>query len=329
VTRRTLRAALVAVWGWGALNALSSAPTAARSSAPYLRFAGRSFEPSAASFDPVTRRVLVLSDADTTLYRYELGPAGLTRPRGETHESLRLPAGIVIAKLEGMTRLPTGDFLAVTAFDHPDSRYRRLLRFSYGDSALTETAVLALDEAALETAVREVAGRPLSGIDAVAVDRTGTKVLLGIRDGGETPEARRDVGLVARCPLDEGRVGAPEAVVRLSAAETVGDPTEAMSDLQLDAGGDSFLVLTRDDGTMPDRPSGHLFRVPASVLLGVPPLAPFSLGGPLREFRARPEGLAVEPSGALVVVFDDRDAEYPAAGHESSNGLFAVIDPAP
>jgi hypothetical protein len=328
VTRCTLRAALVAAWGWGALNALSSAPPVARPSAPYARFAGRSFAPSAASFDPVTRRVLVLSDSDTTLYRYELGPAGLARPRGERHESLRLPAGVEVAKLEGMTRLPTGDFLAVTAFDRPDSRYRKLLRFSYGLSALTDASVLSLDEAALDTAVRDVAGKPLSRVDAVAVDRTGTKVLLGLGDDSGSQDARPDVGLVARCPFEDGRVGAPEAVVRLSAADSVGDPTEALSDLQLDARGDSFLVLTRNDAPT-DRPSGHLFRVPASVLLGIPPLAPFSLGAPLREFRARPEGLAVEPSGALVVVFDDHDAEPPAAGHESSDGLVAVIDPGP
>jgi hypothetical protein len=328
VTKCTLRAALVALWGWGALNLLSAAPTAARPSAPYARFVGRRFEPSAASFDPVTRRVLVLSDADATLYRYELGAMGLRRPHGEAHESLRLQPGIEVARLEGMTRLPSGDFLAVTAFDHPDARYRRLLRFSYGASSLPEAAVVGLDEAALESGVRDVAGQPLSGVDAVAVDRTGTKVLLGIRDGVAPHEARRGVGLVARCPLAEGRVGAPEAVVRLSTAETVADQTETLSDLQLDAGGDSFLVLTRDDGTTPDEPSGHLFRVPASVLLGVPNLASLSLGTPLREFRARPKGLAVEPSGALVVVFDD-DGSQPAAGHESSEALFTVIDPAP
>jgi hypothetical protein len=70
--------------------------------------------------------VLVLSDHDTLLYRYELGAAGLMLPPGEHHYPLRLPAGMQAAKLEGLTRLPSGAFLTVTAFDRPDPRFRRL-----------------------------------------------------------------------------------------------------------------------------------------------------------------------------------------------------------
>ena len=74
--------------------------------------------------------------------------------------------------------------------------------------------------------------------------------------------------------------------------------------------------------------SGHIFRVPASVLLGPAPPAPVPLEAPLRGLRAKPEGLAVGPSGALVVVFDDdRDWKHLFAGYEQSDGLFAVIDP--
>src|SRR4249920_2293048 len=84
---------------------------------PYPRFAGQTFEPSAAAFDPASGRVLVLSDHDSTLYRYELGAAGLVLPPGERHYPLWLPEGVEVAKLEGLTRLPSGAFLAVTAFD--------------------------------------------------------------------------------------------------------------------------------------------------------------------------------------------------------------------
>jgi hypothetical protein len=50
----------------------------------------------------------------------------------------------------------------------------------------------------------------------------------------------------------------------------------------------------------------------------------------LRGWRAKPEGLAVEPSGALVVVFDDdRDWKHLFAGYEQTDGLFTVIDPRP
>jgi hypothetical protein len=74
--------------------------------------------------------------------------------------------------------------------------------------------------------------------------------------------------------------------------------------------------------------SGHLFQIPASLLLGAPSPAPVALGAPLRGFRAKPEGLAVEPSGALVVVFDDdRDFKHLFAGYEQSDGLFTVIEP--
>jgi len=133
-----------------------------------------------------------------------------------------------------------------------------------------------------------------------------------------------------RCPLAGDGVGRPEAVIRLSTAEALGGRAEGLSDLQLDADGDGFLILTSHEGTdnTPDGHSGHLFRVPASVLLGAAPPAPIPLGAPLRGLRAKPEGLAVEPSGALIVVFDDdRDWKHLFAGYEQSDGLFAVIEP--
>jgi hypothetical protein len=66
------------------------------------------------------------------------------------------------------------------------------------------------------------------------------------------------------------------------------------------------------------------------VLLGAAPPAPVPLGTPLREFRAKPEGLAVKPSGASIVVFDDdRDWKRLFAGYEQSDGLYTVIDPRP
>ena len=69
VTGRTLVAAFLAACASVAIPAVSHAPTApgALPRPPYPRFAGVTFEPSAAAFDPATGRVLVLSDHDTTL----------------------------------------------------------------------------------------------------------------------------------------------------------------------------------------------------------------------------------------------------------------------
>jgi hypothetical protein len=331
VTGRTLIAWLLAVGASVAIPAVSPAPPphSALPPPPYSRFTGQTFEPSAAAFDPATGHVLVLSDHDTILYRYELRPAGLVLPPGEHHEALRLPKGVQAAKLEGLTRLPSGAFLAVTAFDRPDPSFRQLLRFSYAPGAPAEAVPVTVNEGALEAAVRAASGRPWFKIESLAVDRTGTMVFFGVRNVGESYKAPEDVVLVVRCPLADGRVGAPEAVVRFSTAEALGGLAEGLSDLQLDAGGDSFLLLTSHEGTRnnPEDHSGHLFRVPAGVLLGAAPRAEVPLGAPLRSLRAKPEGLAVESSGAVIVVFDDdRDWKHLFAGYEQSDGLFTVID---
>jgi hypothetical protein len=317
--------------GW-ALVPILAPPLAALPAPPYARFAGQSFEPSAAAFDPATDRVLVLSDHDTTLYRYELGAAGLRLPSGEYHSPLRLPEGMQVAKLEALTRLPSGAFLAITAFDRPDPAYRRLLLFTYAPAAPVDAVPVAVNDAALDAAVRAASGLPWFKIEAVAVDPTGTKVLFGVRSVGESYRAPQDAALVVRCSLAGDRVGSPEAVIRLSTAEALSERAEGLSDLQLDPAGDSFLVLTSHEGTenTPERHSGHLFRIPAAVLLGAAPPAPVPLGTPLREFRAKPEGLAVKPSGASIVVFDDdRDWKRLFAGYEQSDGLYTVIDPRP
>jgi hypothetical protein len=334
LTGRVLLAVFLAACASVAISAVSSAPAphGALPPPPYARFAGRSFEPSAAAFDPASGRVLVLSDHDTTLYRYELGAAGLVLPPGEHHDSLRLPEGVQAAKFEGLTRLPSGAFLAVTAFDRPDPSYRRLLRFSYDPAAPVDAVPIALNDGALTAAIQAASGLPWFKIEALAVDRTGTKVLLGVRNVGESYHAPRDVVLVVRCPLGDDGVGRPEAVIRFSTAEALGGRAEGLSDLQLDADGESFLVLTSHEGieNTPEGHSGHLFRVSAGLLLGAPPSSPLPLGPPLRGLRAKPEGLAVEPSGALIVVFDDdRDWKHLFAGYEQSDGLFTVIDTRP
>jgi len=323
-------AAFVGAWASRAIPSVSPVPPspAALPRPPYPLFAGQSFEPSAAAFDPATGRVLVLSDHDSTLYRYELTPAGLVRPPGERHEPLRLPEGAA-EKLEGLTRLPSGDFLTVTAFDRPDPSFRRVLRFSYRPAAPAKAMPVAVDDAALSAAVRAATGLPWFKIEGIAADRTGTRVLFGIRSVGESYEAPRDVVLVVRCRLAGDRVTAPDAMIRLSTTEVLGGMAEGLSDLQLDGDGDSFLLLTSHEGpdTAPDGHSGHLFRVPAGVLLGAAPPTTVRLGAPVRRFQAKPEGLAVVPSGALVVVFDDdRDWKHLFAGYEQSDGLFAVID---
>ena len=235
-----------------------------------------------------------------------------------------------VAKFEGLTRLPSGAFLAVTAFDRADPSFRRLLRFTYDPVAPSEARPLAVADAALAAAVRAVSGLPWFKIEALAVDRTGTKVLFGIRNVGESYETPRDVMLVVRCPLGDDRVGPPEAVIRLADATAPAGHEEGLSDLQLDAGGNSFLLLSSHEGNenTVDRHSGHLYRVPAAALLGTATPDPVSLGAPLRSFRAKPEGLAIMPSGALIVVFDDdREWKRLFAGYEQSDGLFTVIDP--
>jgi hypothetical protein len=321
--------ALVGAWS---SKAIPSVPAAASSPElprpPYGLFAGQSFEPSAAAFDPASGHLLVLSDHDTTLYRYRLTAAGLVLPRGERHEALRLPEGDA-AKFEGLTRLPSGDFLATTAFDRPDPAYRRVLRFSYRPGAPVEARPVTMDDTALTAAIQAAVGLPWFKIEGVAVDPTGTTVLFGVRCVGERYQEPRDVVLVVRCRLVGDRIAAPDAVVRFSTAESLAGMAEGLSDLQLDGGGDSFLLLTSHEGadTAPDGHSGHLYRVPAGRLLGAPSDAPVALGAPLRQFRAKPEGLAVVPSGPLVVVFDDdREWKHLFAGYEQSDGLFAVVD---
>ena len=98
----TLLTALLAVCAPMSIPAVSPAlAPRALPPPPYARFAGQSFEPSAAAFDPATNRVLVLSDHDTTLYRYELGAAGLVLPRGERHEQLLVVIGEVAIRYPG------------------------------------------------------------------------------------------------------------------------------------------------------------------------------------------------------------------------------------
>jgi hypothetical protein len=322
-------AALVGAWAARAIPLASAAApsTAAQPRPPYPLFKGQSFEPSAAAFDPASGRVLVLSDHDTTLYRYRLTPAGLVLPQGERHEPLMLPEGEA-AKFEGLTRLPSGEFLATTAFDRPDAAYRRVLRFSYRPGAHVQAKQVSIDDAALTAAIQGATGLPWFKIEGLAVDRTGTRVFFGVRCVGERYQEPQDLVLVVRCRLAGDRILPPDAVVRLSTVEALGT-AEGLSDLQLDDDGASFLLLTSHEGpdTARDGHSGHLFRFAASVLLGAPPSAPVCLDPPLRRFRAKPEGLAIVPAGPLVVVFDDdREWKHLFAGYEQSDGLFAVVD---
>ncbi len=323
-------AAVVGAWASKAIPSVSPAPSslAALRRPPYGLFAGQSFEPSAAAFDPASGRVLVLSDHDTTLYRYRLTPSGLVLPHDERHEPLLLPDGEA-AKFEGLTRLPSGDFLATTAFDRPDPAFRRVLRFSYRPGAHVEARQVAVDDAALTAAIQAASGLPWFKIEGIAVDPTGETVLFGIRCVGERYQEPQDVVLVVRCRLDGDRITAPNAVIRLTTPESLAGIREGLSDLQLDDRGDSFFLLTSHEGpdTVSDGHSGHLFRVPAGVLLGALPSGPVALGAPLRQFRAKPEGLAIVPSGSVVVVFDDdREWKHLFAGYEQSDGLFAVVD---
>jgi hypothetical protein len=309
-------AALLGAW---ASRAIPSAPPHASSTAlprpPYGLFVGQSFEPSAAAFDPASGRVLVLSDHDTTLYRYRLTAAGLVLPPGERHEPLLLPEGQA-AKFEGLTRLPSGDFMATTAFDRPDPAFRQVLRFSYRPGAHVEAKQVAVDDAALTAAIQSATGLPWFKIEGITVDPAGTRVFFGVRCVGTRYQEPRDVVLVVRCRLAGDRIAAPDAVVRFSTAESLAGMAEGLSDLQLDEDGTSFLLLTSHEG--PDT---------ASVLLGAPPSAPVPLGAPLRQFRAKPEGLAIVPSGPLVVVFDDdREWKHLFAGYEQADGLFEVVD---
>jgi hypothetical protein len=136
------------------------------------------------------------------------------------------------------------------------------------------------------------------------------------------------VVLVVRCRLAGDRIFAPDAVIRLSTAAALGEVTEGLSDLQLDASGDGFLLLTSHESaqTTPEGHSGHLFGVPAGVLLGAAPSTPVPLAAPLRRFRAKPEGPAAEPSAPGRRLRRRPRVEAPLRGVRAGDGLFAVID---
>ena len=100
LTGQTILAALIGILASARVPAGSSAasPQVTRPAPPYTRFTGQSFEPSAAAFDPASGRVLVLSDHDSTLYRYELGAA----------DSSFLPANVTTrSSYRGVCRWPS------------------------------------------------------------------------------------------------------------------------------------------------------------------------------------------------------------------------------
>ncbi|MBI2900968.1 MAG: hypothetical protein HYY17_12350 [Planctomycetes bacterium] len=293
------------------------------SSPPYPTFAGLTFEPSAAAYDPATERLLVLNDVDSIVYRYAIRDDRLVLPEGEFHRALRYPDEGLGMKFESLTRMPDGSFLAATAFDRPDPNFRRVVRFSFRRAGPIEAAPIPVDEEALRARVRAVTSGAWFKIEGVAVDAAGTSVLFGVRQAGPDYRNPRPLVLLLRCPFSEGRIGAPEAAFLLSTRETLGRE-EGLSDLQRDPRDGSWLILTSHEAG--GRHEGHLFRLPAGAFEGPGP-AP-SLGRPLRAFRAKPEGLAILPTGALVVVFDDdKEPKKRFSGYEQSEGLFEIFEP--
>jgi hypothetical protein len=314
-------------------------PAPERPQPPYARFAGLSFEPSAAAYDPATDRVLVLSDRDAIVYRYELTKQGaLTLAAGELHRALYLPGGAAAAKFEAMTALADGSFLAATAFDREDPAYRRVVRFRFAKEGLVPAVPVPLDEAAIARAVRAATGRPWFKVEGIAADAAPAHVFLGVRNVGRSYREPEDVVLVLRCPFDSTRIGAPEAVFFFSTRAALG-ADEGLSDIQRDPRGEGYWILTSRE-VEPDAPGshgGHLFRLPAAALEGRPPesnpaapagAARAALPAPVRAFSAKSEGLATLADGRLLVVFDDdRDWKHLFAGYEQSEGLFEVFRP--
>jgi hypothetical protein len=308
----------------------------------YTLFEGITFEPSAVAYDAPAERVLAFSDKDAILYRYRLAGGRLELPREERHRALRLAGDALALKVEGVTPLASGEFLATTSFDRHDAEFRHLFRFRFSKVGSVETNAVPFDPERVSERLRaldpEIAWWKVEGL---AVTAGETAALLGVRSVGRDFRRKRDVVWVVRCPragasISEG-LGAPDLVVRFDAKATpsVGRE-EGVSSLERDpASGDYFMLTSWEDRD--DDPAGHdahLFRLGREVFEGpaaVPGAdpAPRPLPRELRDFRAKAEGLAFLPGGRLLVVFDDdQDWKRLFRGYEQSQGQFTVLEPA-
>ncbi len=351
----SVASALVAAASAGAAGCGSSRsaggadPVPAAAQLPYARFDGVTFEPSAAAYDPGSDRYLVLSDKDAILYRYRLADGKLELPKGEIHRALRLADGAAAMKIEAMTRLGDGAFLAVTAFDRPDADFRRLIRFRFAPRGPVEAAEISFPEAAISARLKVIdPALDWWKIEGLATTADDGAALVAIRSVGKDFRQKRDVAWILRLPRTAGLgYAAPDRVVELGVVAAVGR-AEGASSLERDPKDGSYLLLTSWEAgdAAPGDHGGHLFRLPADLLdprgavrgaasappthaaATVEPLTRVPLSAPLRTFRAKPDGLAVTPEGRVLVIFDDDTAwKRLFDGYEPSQGLFLAIEP--
>lgn len=297
---------------------------------PYPVFDGIPFEPSAVAYDPPSDRYIVFSDKDFICYRFALRDGRLALGRGERHRELALPGGKAALKLEALTRLEGGRFLALTAFDRDDEDFRRLVRFRFAPSGPVPGEELEFPAEAIGARLRlrdpGLRWWKVEGLAALEGDRA---ILVAVRSVGNGAGAERDVVWIVRLPGTERGYGPPDRFVELDALRTLGRG-EGASSIERDPSDGSYYLLTSWESGEARREDhgGHLFRLPRALFEGAGrDPAPAPLPPPLRSFAAKPEGLAVTPEGRVLVVFDD-DGAYKdlSRGYARSQGLFLVLE---
>ena len=307
----------------------------ARPKPPYSKFEGSSFEPSAVAYDPATDRYLVLNDQDGLLYRYKLVKGKLELPRGERHREIQMPDGSTPIKFESITRLEDGTFLAMTAYDRWEPDFCHFVKFRFVLKGTIQAEKVSWDDATVTRRLQAVDPTikywKIEGLSTTAGDRA---VVLAVRSVGLSYMNKRDVVWLVRLPRrEDGGYGGPDRLVRYDAQATVGREEGASSLERNPTTGNYYLLTSYEDEEHEDTigaHSGHLFVLPAADVEGPagPDPAERPLPPPLRALKAKCEGLAVEPSGRVLVCFDDdKPWKKVFSGYEQNEGLFVVFEP--
>jgi adenosine deaminase CECR1 len=304
--------------------------------------------------------VYVLSDKANALFEYDV--ADLKASKDPSHPAVGDARKIVFKdvkpdKLEAMTPLPDGRFLASTArfLARDASRDRNFLFIlSVEDGGLSANSITVPPELGDVVLERFAGGRQFAQVEGIAVgmkqpNTESYSIMIGIRqfydrtvDKGNVKSYIYNVKyvtLVVRATVDLKTMSINKEPFDCFDFTEEGVPQEdkptvpvmGLSDIQRDEDG-SYLVLTSREAPYPDedgktRPprltdhSGALYRVPGWVLEGPECHGSFHLGRPIRTFVAKSEGIAVVEENrqrSYVVVFDD-DREWKDLFHMDHN----------